>query len=135
VLALFFVGLFIFQRRDLNRAAGGDARDFAKGPRDVDDPTRLSDAELWAALAVKPIDDEAVKARAELWGAARRSMNLGVLIVVLIFLAVPPIYLFDTFIPFLVGAPLIGLLALYGAFRSIGPGGEVESGSTEWTER
>jgi hypothetical protein len=54
---------------------------------------------------VKPIDDDAVKARAELWGAARRSVNLGVVIVIMIFLAVPPIYLFDTFIPFLIGAP------------------------------
>jgi hypothetical protein len=48
---------------------------------------------------VKPIDDDAVMARAELWGAARRSVNLGVVIVIMIFLAVPPIYLFDTFIP------------------------------------
>jgi hypothetical protein len=128
VVAAFLVALFLFQRRDLNRAAGGDARDFAKGPRDVDDPTELSDGELWAALAVKPIDDDAVKARAELWGAAGRSMNLGVVIVILIFLAVPPIYLFDTFIPFLIGAPLIALVGLYGAFRAIGPGGEVESG-------
>jgi hypothetical protein len=128
VLAIFLVGLFVFQRRDLNRAAVGDVRDFAKGPRQVDDPTKLSDAELWAALAVRPIDDEATEARAELWGAARRSMNLGVVVVILIFLAVPPIYLFDTFIPFLIGAPLIGLVALYGAFRAIGPGGEVESG-------
>lgn len=79
-------------------------------------------------MAVGPIDDEAAEARAQLWGAARRSMNLGVVIVVLIVLAVPPIYLFDTFIPFLIGAPLIGLVALYGAFRAIGPGGEVESG-------
>jgi hypothetical protein len=128
VLGLFLVGLFVFQRRDLNRAVSGDARAFVKGPRQVDDPTKLSDAELWAALAVGPIDDEAAEARAQLWGAARRSMNLGVVIVVLIFLAVPPIYLFDTFIPFLIGAPLIGLVALYGAFRAIGPGGEVESG-------
>jgi hypothetical protein len=128
VLALFLVGLFVFQRRDLNRATVGDSRDFAGGPRDVDDPTKLSDGELWAALAVNPIDDEARRARAELWGAARRSMNLGVVIVILIFLAVPPIYLFDTFIPLLIGVPLIVIAALYGSYRAIGPGGEVESG-------
>jgi hypothetical protein len=128
VLGVFLVLLFLFQRRDLNRVAGGDARDFAKGPHEVDDPTELSDGELWAALAVKPIDDEAIKARGELWGAARRSMNLGVVITILIFLAVPPIYLFDTFVPFLIGVPLIVIAALYGAFRAIGPGGEVESG-------
>jgi hypothetical protein len=39
VVAVFFVALFLFQSRDLNRGAGGDARDFAKGPRDVDAPT------------------------------------------------------------------------------------------------
>jgi hypothetical protein len=128
VLAVFLIGLFLFQRRDLNRVTVGDARDFARGRRDVADPTKLSDGELWAALAVKPIDDEARRARAELWGAARRSMNLGVVIVILIFLAVPPIYLFDTFIPLLIGVPLIVIAALYGSYRAIGPGGEVESG-------
>jgi hypothetical protein len=128
VLALFLVGLFLFQRRDLNRVTVGDARDFAKGPRAIDDPTELTDGELWSALAVKPIDDEARTARAELWGAARRSMNLGVVITILIFLAVPPIYLFDTFIPLVIGVPLIVIAALYGSYRAVGPGGEVESG-------
>ncbi len=32
VIAIFFVGLFIFQRRDLNRAATGDLRGFSKRP-------------------------------------------------------------------------------------------------------
>jgi hypothetical protein len=127
VLAVFFVLLFLFQRGDLRRAAAGDARDFAKGPHEVDDPTKLSDGELWSALAVRPIDEEAIKAREQLWGAARRSMGLGVVIVILIFLAVPPIYLFDTFIPLLIGAPLIVIAALYGSWRAIGSGGEVDS--------
>jgi hypothetical protein len=128
VVAVFLALLMLIQRRALNRASSGDARDFAKGAHGVDDPTKLSDGELWAALAVHPIDDEAVKAGRELWGAARRSMNLGVVIVILIFLAVPPIYLFGTFIPLLIGAPLIVIAALYGTYRAIGPGGEVESG-------
>jgi hypothetical protein len=128
VIAVFMVGLFIFQRRDLNRAATGDLRGFSKGPQQVDDPTKLGDGELWAALAVHPIGDDAIKARRELWGAGRRSMNLGVVITVLIFLSVPPVYLLDTFVPLFIGGALIVLLALYGAFRAIGPGGEVESG-------
>jgi hypothetical protein len=128
VIAVFFVGLFIFQRRDLNRAATGDIKGFSKGPQEIDDPTKLGDGELWAALAVQPIDDEAIKARRELWGAGRRSMNLAAVITVLIFLSVPPIYLFDTFIPLFVGGALIVILALYGSWRAIGPGGEVESG-------
>jgi hypothetical protein len=128
VIAVFLVGLFIFQRRDLNRAATGDIRGFSKGRQEVDDPTKLGDGELWAALAVQPIGDDAIKARKELWGAGRRSMNLGVVITILIFLSVPPIYLLDTFIPLFIGGALIVLLALYGSWRAIGPGGEVESG-------
>lgn len=128
VLALFLSALFIFQRRDLNRAATGDLRGFSKGPQEVDDPTKLGDGELWAALAVHPIGDDAIKARRELWGAGRRSMNLGVVITVLIFLSVPPLYLFDTFIPLFIGGALIAILALYGSYRAIGPGGEVDSG-------
>jgi hypothetical protein len=128
VIAVFFVGLLIFQRRDLNRAATGDLRGFSKGPQAVDDPTKLGDGELWAALAVHPIGEDAIKARRELWGAGRRSMNLGVVITVLIFLSVPPIYLFGTFIPLFIGGALIAILALYGSYRAIGPGGEVDSG-------
>ena len=62
---------------------------------------------LWASLAVKPFDKDALRARKDVWGAARGSMRLGMLICLLIFLAVPPIYLFDTFVPLLIGAPLI----------------------------
>jgi hypothetical protein len=128
VIAVFFVGLFIFQRRDLNRAATGDIRGFSKGPQEIDDPTKLGDGELWSALAVNPIGDDAIKARREVWGAGRRSMNLGVVITLLIFLSVPPIYLFGTFVPLFIGGALIAILALYGSWRAIGPGGEVESG-------
>jgi hypothetical protein len=128
VIAVFVVLLLLFQRRDLNRAASGDARSFGEGPKEVDDPTKLADGELWAALAVHPIDDDAIKARAELWGAARRSLKLGAVIFVLIFLTVPPIYLLESFVPLLIGGPLIVLAALYGSYRAIGPGGEVDSG-------
>jgi hypothetical protein len=93
----------------------------------VDDPTKLGDGELWAALAVRPIDDGAIKARKEIWGAGFRSLKLGTVIVVLIFLTVPSIYLFNTFIPLLIGGPLIVIAALYGSRRAIGAGGEVDS--------
>jgi hypothetical protein len=128
VIAVFVVVLLLFQRGDMNRAASGDARSFAKGAQEVDDPTKLSDGELWAALAVHPIGDDAVKARAEVWGAARRSLKLAAVIFVLIFLTVPSIYLFETFVPLLIGGPLIVLAALYGSYKAIGPGGEVDSG-------
>jgi len=128
VVAVFFVALLLFQRADLSRAAAGDAGSVTKSPQHVDDPTRLGDGELWAALAVHPIDDDAIKARQELWGAGRRSLKLGAVIIVLIFLSVPPIYLLGTFVPLFIGAGLIVIAALYGTFMAIGPGGEVDSG-------
>jgi hypothetical protein len=128
VIAVFVVGLLLFQRRDLDRAAAGDVRGGSSGSQEIDDPTKLGDGELWAALAVKPIDRDAIKAREAMWGAARRGLKLGALIFALIFIAVPPIYLFDTFVPFLIGVPLIIIAALYGSFRAIGPGGDVDTG-------
>ncbi|MGH2983168.1 MAG: hypothetical protein ACRDK5_02750 [Solirubrobacterales bacterium] len=128
VIAVFVVALLLFQRQGLERAAAGDVRGFGKGPQEVDDPTKLGDGELWAALAVKPIDREALKARESMWGAARRGLKLGALIFLLIFVAVPPIYLFDTYVPFLIGVPLIIIAALYGSFKAIGPGGDVDTG-------
>jgi hypothetical protein len=127
VVGVFFFTLLLLQRADLNRASAGDERSVAKGPQEIDDPTRLEDGELWAALAVRPIDEDAVKARREMWGAGRRSIKLGAVIGLLIFLTVPSIYLFDTFVPLLIGGPLIVIAALYGSWRAIGAGGEVDT--------
>jgi hypothetical protein len=128
VIAVFLVGLFFFQTRDLNRAEGGTRRALGQGPSEVSDPTTLSEPDLWAALAVKPIDREAIKARSETWGSARRSIHLGMIVCVLIFLTVVPMYLLDTFVTLYVGVPVIILVALYGAFRAIGSGGEIDQG-------
>jgi hypothetical protein len=49
-------------------------------------------------------------------------------VVVLIFLTVPPMYLLESFVPLLIGAPLIVLVALYGSWRATSPGGELDSG-------
>ena len=128
VVGLYLVGLFILQRRDLNRAASGDARAGSGAPQEIDNPTTMEDGELWAAMAVKPIERDAIKARAEMWGMARSSMNLGVVITILIFLTVPPIYLLDTWITLYIGVPLIVGCALYGTFRVIGSGGDIDQG-------
>ena len=128
VIAVFLVGLFFFQSRDLGRAERVSRRAIASGPHDVDDPTKLSEPDLWAALAVKPVDSQAAEARGEMWGAARRSMRLGIVICVLIFLTVPPIYLLDTFVTLYVGVPLIVAAAIYGVVRAVGKGGEVDQG-------
>jgi hypothetical protein len=132
VIAIFCLLLFALQRSDLGRAAGSDAaatsRAAAEGGRQVENPTTMAEAELWAGLAIAPIDAEAIKARDETWDVVRRSQNLGILVTVLIFLTVPPIYLTESLVPLLIGGPLIVIVALYGAFRAIGPGGEVSQG-------
>jgi hypothetical protein len=142
VVAVFFVVLFALQRSDLDRAAGRGAAVASRAvaeagsPRagrapnstGVEDPTAIPEPQLWAALAVAPIDADALRARDEMWDVGRRSLRLGMVVVVLVFLTVPPIYLLESFVPLLIGGPLIALVAIFGAFRAIGPGGEVESG-------
>ncbi|HEY5816733.1 MAG TPA: hypothetical protein VIS95_10415 [Solirubrobacterales bacterium] len=132
VLAVFLVVLFALQRADLNRVSGADARGAtrgaAEGGREIENPTTMEDAELWAAMAVGPIDAEAVKARSAGWEAGRRSQNLAMVVTLLIFLTVPPIYLLESFVPLLIGGPLIVIAALWGSIRALMPGGEMDKG-------
>jgi len=138
VIAVFVAVLLLLQRSDLERVADRDAaargRAAAEGGRPVEDPTALSEAELWASLAVCPIDAEAVQAQSEMWDAGRRSLKLGAIVFGLIFLTIPPTYLLESFLPLFIGVPLIVVAALLGAFRAIGPGGELDRGY-ELTDR
>jgi hypothetical protein len=138
VIAIFVVTLLVLQRSDLERVAHGDAaagsRAAAEGGRQVEDPTELAEPDLWAAMAIAPVDSDAVRARGEMWDVNRRSNKLGFVIVILIFLTVPTIYLTESFVPLLIGGPLIVIAALYGAIRAIGPGGEIQS-SYDRTDR
>ena len=131
VIALFVVILFVLQRADLNRVAGGDAkavqRAVAEGGGAIENPTTMEEQQLWAALAVKPIDNEAIEARGSMWDAGRRSLRLGMIVTLLIFLTVPSIYLFESFLPLLIGGPLIVIAAIYGSIRALAPGGEMDS--------
>lgn len=130
VIAVFVITLLILQRSDLERVADGEgstsSRAAAEGGRQVENPTALPEPELWAAMAIAPIDADAVRARDEVWDVGRRSNRLGFVIVILIFLTVPTIYLTESFVPLVIGGPLIVIAALYGAFRATGPGGEIE---------
>jgi hypothetical protein len=132
VLAIYFVILFALQRSDLERTASGNVaatnRAAAEGGRAVDNPTTMEEPQLWAALATGPIDADAIRARGQMWDAGRSSLRLGMVIVLLIFLTVPPIYLLESFIPLLIGGPLIAIAAIYGSFRAIGPGGQMDEG-------
>jgi hypothetical protein len=132
VIAVFVAILFVLQRSDLERVAGSDAkavaRAVAEGGGKIENPTTMAEQQLWAALAVKPIDNAAIKARGSILDSSRRSQRLGWVVMLLIFLTVPSIYLFESFVPLLIGGPLIVIAALYGSFRALVPGGEMDSG-------
>jgi hypothetical protein len=132
VIGIFVVVLLLLQRSDLEHAATGDAASHSRSAAErrlpVDDPTALSEAELWAALATGTIDADAVEAQSETWDVGRRSLGLGAIVFGLIFLTVPPAFLLESFLPLLIGVPLIVIAALYGSFRAIGPGGELQRG-------
>jgi hypothetical protein len=132
VLAVFCVILFALQRSDMERVATGSARGseraVAEGGREIENPTTIEEPELWAALAVKPIGPEAIKARSQGWDSGRRSLRLGMIVTLLIFLTVPPIYILESFVPLLIGGPLIAIAAIYGSVRALAPGGEMDSG-------
>jgi hypothetical protein len=127
VIAVFAVGLIALQRADLEHAANRDAaalnRAAASGGPAVVDPTALSEQTLWAAMAISPIDGDALRARTEGWDAGRRSLRLGAVVIALILVTVPAIYLLESFVPLLVGGPLIILVAIFGALRAVGPEG------------
>jgi hypothetical protein len=126
VIVVFVVILFVLQRSDLERAAGGDAkavqRAVAEGGGEIENPTTMEEQQLWAALAIKPIDNEAIKARGSIWDSSRRSQKLGWVVMALIFLTVPSIYLLESFVPLLIGGPLIAIAAIYGSIRALAPG-------------
>jgi hypothetical protein len=132
VLAVYFVILFALQRSDLERTASGNLaatnRAVAEGGRAIGNPTTMAEPELWAALAIGPIDADAIRARGQMWDAGRSSLRLGMVIVALIFVTVPPIYLLESFVPLLIGGPLIAIAAVYGTIRAVGPGGEMDQG-------
>ena len=132
VVAVFMVILFALQRADLNRVSGADARGSARGAaeggRQIENPTTMEEPALWAAMAVGPIDRDAVKARGQMWEAGRRSQNLAMVVTLLIFLTVPSIYLLESFVPLLIGGPLIVIAALWGGIRALMPGGELDRG-------
>jgi hypothetical protein len=132
VLAVFMIVLFALQRSDMERAAGtsvrGAERAVAEGGREIENPTTMEEPELWAALAVGPIDRSAVEARSQAWDAGRRSLRLGMIVTLLIFLTVPSIYLLESFVPLLIGGPLIVLAAVFGSVRALAPGGEMDRG-------
>jgi hypothetical protein len=131
VVGLYMLLLFFFQSRDLSRAEAADARASTLKPEEIENPATLDESSLWAAMAVRPIDADAIRARKAIWSTTRGSMRLGMLITALIFLSVPPIYLLDTFVPLMIGAPLIAGIALWKSSRLLASGGELDEAYEE----
>ena len=109
IVAVYLVGLFALQLRDVSRAEVGS-----------------EDARLWLEMAVRPVDEDAIRAGKEIWGTTRASFNTAMLVCLLIFLSVPPIYLFETFVPLLVGAPLIAGIVLWKSAGLLRAGGGLD---------
>ena len=122
IVGAFLVLLFAFQMRDLAGAEAADGRAGSLAPERIDNPATLDEAKLWAAMAVRPVDADAVRARRAIWATTRQSIQTAMLVCALIFLIVPPIYLLDTFAPLIVGGPVLAIVVLWRSARLIGGG-------------
>jgi len=123
ILALYFVAFFVGRAREVTAGKTADLKGAQRGAQPtIADPTALSNAELYGALAIRPIDKAALKARAQIWETERSGMRSGMLIVVLIFVCVPPMYFLHTFIPTIAGAAVIATFGLCKSFQLMGSG-------------
>jgi hypothetical protein len=130
ILALVFgyvAILLTLQRRDLDTAARRDALGAAAPAGAVDDPTTPDQTALLNALAIKPVDAEALAgASGRVWALGRSSINSGAVIMVLIFCAVVPWQLFQAYWSLIVFVPLIVGYAIFLVVRMLRPGGELD---------
>lgn len=125
------VGLLLFailftQSRDLSRASSADASASIAAGTPVDNPMTVSDVDLWLSLAVAPVSDEAMKARARGWGVARSSHRLAVVVCLLIMVGVPATYFSGSFVPVLATAAVVGVIALVASTGLIARGGGLD---------
>jgi hypothetical protein len=136
-LALIFaiVGGFVFlllavQGLDLRAATDARATPLLEPGSQVDDPIAVESIDLLAALAIRPVGEEAARAHADLLGGGgpRSSLRTAWIICALIFTCVPMSYLLETVVPILVGAALIAVVAVFASVRALGPGGTLERG-------
>jgi hypothetical protein len=122
IIGGYVVLLALLQNLDLTRAERATVPD--EVPEVIDNPATLDEPVLWAAMAVEPIDEAAVRARHQVWGTTRASMQGAWLVTGLIMLTVPPVYLLESFVPLLIGGPIILLIVLWKSLRLLGGGVE-----------
>jgi hypothetical protein len=128
VIGGFCVVLFILQGRDLAAASRVPTAAESEVGRPLANPMTATEPEIWAALAIRPIDEDAARARSEGWELARESLGAGRIVTAMIFVCVPLTYLLESFIPLLIGAPIIVGYALYRSARMLGSGGDLDKG-------
>ena len=126
VVAVFFLILFFLQTRDLGRARRRSVIPEGSHGLTIDNPMTASEGELWAGLAIRPISDQAIEAQAKGWEMASSSLSAAKLVTALILIAVPATYLLESFVPVLVGAAVIVVVALASSVRMIGAGGGLD---------
>lgn len=132
-LAIIFglVGGFVFllllvQGRELSAASRGRTTPQTAPGTVIDNPMTVPQIDLWAALAIGPVGDEAAVAHEQVWGMVRTSHRSAWLICTLIFVCVPMSYLLETFVPVLIGAPLTAAVAIVALIRVVGGGGGLD---------
>jgi hypothetical protein len=130
ILAIVFIFVFVLlrlQRADLDSAEARSKLEAAAPTDAFTDPTTVELPSLLAALAIKPIDHDAInRASSNTWGIARGSINSAGVLMVLIFFAVVPWQLFQFKWSLIVVVPIIVLYASYLAARAIGSGGTLD---------
>jgi hypothetical protein len=92
----------------------------------VENPMTIPQVDLWAALAIRPVGDEAAQAHEEIWGTVRRSHRTAWIVCVLIFTFMPMTYLLESFVPALIGAGLIAVVAVVASVRVLAGGGDLD---------
>jgi len=124
IIGAFVVVLLVVQELDLREAHRAASRPSIEPGTPVDNPMTTPMVDLWASLAIAPISDEAARANDASWGLVRRSQRTGWIVFALIFVTVPMTYMLETFVPVLIGAALIVIVAVvYLAGLLGGPGG------------
>ena len=123
IIGAFVVLLLIVQDLELREASEAATRPSIAPGTPLDNPMTVPGVDLWASLATGPISDEATVAHDATWGLVRRSQRTGWVIFALIFVAVPMTYLLESFVPVLVGAGAIVLVALAYSAKLLGGSG------------
>lgn len=134
--ALIFgiVGAYVFlllavQRLDIRDAARASMQPTIEPGTPLENPMTATSIDLMASLAIGPVGEQAALAHDTAWGLARKSNNTGWIICALIFITVPMTYMLETFVPVLVGAALIVLVALgylAGVLGGVGRGASLD---------